>query len=214
MIAQETNEDALRLIGSRRSPYVRKTTLFAHEAGLAGRIALVPVVVNMRMLDPDPVNPHPLKQVPTLIAPSGEAIYDSFVICSWLAEAAGPAGQALFEGPRGRTEVLTRHALAQSTMDHQIRLYSERRRFPDQPESDFARGVGARLGWGCDALEDDAGGWMVGPFDLGQIAAAAMLSYMDFRFADLAWRDGRPKLAAWFDGLAERPSMLATVYQG
>ncbi|MFD0388861.1 hypothetical protein ACFQ4K_15370 [Tistrella bauzanensis] len=37
------------------------------------------------------------------------------------------------------------------------------------------------------------------------------MGYMDFRFADDAWRDGRPKLAAWFAVFGARPSMQATM---
>jgi hypothetical protein len=35
------------------------------------------------------------------------------------------------------------------------------------------------------------------------------LCYLDFRFADLAWRDGHPKLAAWHETFNARPSVVA-----
>ena len=37
------------------------------------------------------------------------------------------------------------------------------------------------------------------PFGIGQIAIVCALGYLDFRFADLAWRDGRGRSAAWFE---------------
>jgi glutathione S-transferase len=48
--------------------------------------------------------------------------------------------------------------------------------------------------------------------DLGQIAVATALTYADFRFQDLAWREGRPRLAAWFDAITRRPSFVETAF--
>lgn len=213
MNTQATSTPDLRLIGSRRSPYVRKVLIFAAEIGLAPRVELVPIVVNFRKVEREASNPHPLNQVPTLIAPDGMAIYDSDVICSWLAEQAGADALALFDGPRGRFEVAIRQSLAQSMIDVQMRLFSERTRDADGAESDVATGARARLHWGLDALEQDRDGWMQGAFDIGQVTAAAMLSYMDLRHADLGWRAGRPALASWYAAVAARPSMLASEYR-
>ena len=48
----------------------------------------------------------------------------------------------------------------------------------------------------------------------GSIAAACALGYLDLRFADMTWRDGRPKTAAAFEALSARPSMTQTVPVG
>ncbi|TXM81400.1 glutathione S-transferase, partial [Methylobacterium sp. WL122] len=42
------------------------------------------------------------------------------------------------------------------------------------------------------------------------IALACALGYLDLRFADLGWREGRPNLAAWLADFSERASMRAT----
>ena len=47
--------------------------------------------------------------------------------------------------------------------------------------------------------------------DIGQIAIAAALGYLDFRFDGERWREGRPRLAAWYEGVAARASMQATL---
>ena len=49
-----------------------------------------------------------------------------------------------------------------------------------------------------------------GRADLGAIAIGCALCYLHFRFADKGWRTGRPKLAAWADAFAARPSMAST----
>ena len=46
--------------------------------------------------------------------------------------------------------------------------------------------------------------------DLGTIAFACALGYLDFRFGSLGWRDARPNTAAWFEWFHGRDSMVAT----
>ncbi|ONG51005.1 hypothetical protein BKE38_17045 [Pseudoroseomonas deserti] len=60
-----------------------------------------------------------------------------------------------------------------------------------------------------DALEAEAAA-LAGPPHLGAIAVGCALGYLDFRFAGLAWREGRPALARWEAGMAARPAMQAT----
>jgi len=44
---------------------------------------------------------------------------------------------------------------------------------------------------------------------MGHLAIGVALAYLDFRFADMAWRDGHPKLTAWHVTFDARPSVLA-----
>jgi len=48
------------------------------------------------------------------------------------------------------------------------------------------------------------------PATIGQIAAGCCLGYLDFRFPGDGWRARHPRLAAWYEGFAARPSMQAT----
>ena len=55
--------------------------------------------------------------------------------------------------------------------------------------------------------------WMshlAGPLDMGQIALACALGYLDFRHDDRGWRKGRDTLDDWFATFATRDSMQAT----
>jgi glutathione S-transferase len=40
---------------------------------------------------------------------------------------------------------------------------------------------------------------------------ACALGYLDFRFAAQPWREGRPKLAAWYESFAQNPGIARTV---
>ena len=58
-----------------------------------------------------------------------------------------------------------------------------------------------------DALEAEELGDTV---DIGTISVGCALGYLDFRYPDEGWRDSRPKLAAWYESFAARPSMSET----
>jgi glutathione S-transferase len=47
-------------------------------------------------------------------------------------------------------------------------------------------------------------------FDLGDIALACALAYLDFRLPEIVWRCAHRTLAAWLDEVGRRPSMQAT----
>jgi len=69
----------------------------------------------------------------------------------------------------------------------------------------------------CRALDVLDARWMShlhGPLDMGQIAVACALGYLDFRHPDKPWREGRDALAAWEARFAERESMRTTIPQG
>jgi hypothetical protein len=44
---------------------------------------------------------------------------------------------------------------------------------------------------------------------IGHVAIGAALGYLDFRFDELHWRDGHPRLTAWHATFKQRPSVLA-----
>jgi glutathione S-transferase len=70
---------------------------------------------------------------------------------------------------------------------------------------------GVKLQACVDALEEEAEVLAVGPLTIGHVAIGNALSYLDFRFGDLAWRNGRPRLAAWHATFDARPSVVANL---
>ena len=50
---------------------------------------------------------------------------------------------------------------------------------------------------------------MRGALNMSQLMLACGLG-MEARNRDLDWRSGHPKLCAWFDAFAKRPSFVAT----
>jgi glutathione S-transferase len=47
---------------------------------------------------------------------------------------------------------------------------------------------------------------------IGEIAAASLLTYLDFRWPSRDWRAAHPRLAAWLDEMERRPSLQSTGY--
>jgi glutathione S-transferase len=47
--------------------------------------------------------------------------------------------------------------------------------------------------------------------DIGTLTVAIMLDYLDFRFAQEAWRNSHPNLAKWHTAFSARPSLKATM---
>jgi glutathione S-transferase len=62
-----------------------------------------------------------------------------------------------------------------------------------------------------DALEQEAGSLATTPYGIGHLAIGVALGYLDFRFAELSWRDGHPHLATWYETFHARPAVQANL---
>lgn len=192
---------------SHTSPFVRKVTVMLHEAGLAGQVKTETVD---GWSEPEPLtDDNPLSMVPTLVLDDGSSLYDSPVICDYLdRQHAGPA--MIPADGDARWQVLREQALADGILDSAILIFVETGKRPEEK----------RWGWWLDLkrraitrsldLLEQRVGELGGRVDLGTISTAVALAYLDLRGAVGEWRDGRPRLAAWFAEFAQRPSMIAT----
>lgn len=191
------------------SPYVRKVMILLHETGQLDDVELVtgttsPVAPNAAL---ESVNP--LKKLPALVRPEGPTLYDSRVICAFLDDraAAGLYGK----GPR-RWDLLTLEATADGMMDaallmtYEVRLRPEDKRWNDWPDAQWAKIISA-----IAALEAKWMSHLTGPLNIGQIAVACALGYLDLRHDARGWRQSGTALASWHAEFAERESYRATV---
>jgi len=76
--------------------------------------------------------------------------------------------------------------------------------------SDWVAGQFGKVRSGLDTLERESAGWGE-RFAIGEITAACVLGYLDFRFPDEKWRAAHPGLEHWFAKISLRPSVQATV---
>lgn len=199
----------MKLHWSSRSPFVRKVMVAAHEVGLADRIETVPTLVTMTKANRDLMHSNPLGKIPTLITDDGTALFDSTVICEYLDSL--HAGTKLFPtDPKRRWPALRWHSLGDNLLDTLVLWRNERLRPPAQQSSDTIDVFELKTRNSLDLLEAESDTLARSQFGIGHIAVGVALGYLDFRFAGLGWREGHPKIAAWYAAFAQRSSVRAT----
>jgi glutathione S-transferase len=189
---------------SAASPYARKIRIAADLLGLEDRIE----VVAASTADPNDTlrTQNPLGKIPTLILEDGSALYDSRVIADYLDHLGG--GKLIPADPERRFDVLRLQALGDGINDAAllIRYETATRR----PELRDPEAIALQQGKIDRALATLDSAPPSGATDIGQIAVACALGYLDLRFEG-AWRAQHPRLAAWLaDFEAKVPAFAAT----
>ena len=203
----------MKLYWSSRSPFVRKVMLAAHELGIADRLELEPAVVGMGSPNPLVMADNPLSRIPTLVLDDGTVYADSLLIIEYLDALGGR--QALIPAERSRRfDMLRRHALASGLIEVSVLRRNERDRPAEKRSEPHLASYALKTHAALARFDAEAGTYMGQPFDAGQIALAAALGYLDFRFADEPWRLAHARLARWHEAVAARPSYQATMHVG
>ena len=200
----------MRLWFNPASPFARKVRVVARETGLAVRIEEINTIVNPVKPNAELARENPLVKIPALAIPDQETLYDSAVICEYLDSL--HRGTPLFpkSGPE-RWRELRLQALGDGILEASVLMRYESAVRPESLQwSDWTAGQLAKVRGGLDALEQECPGWD-GRFAIGQITAACVLGYLDFRFPQEAWRGSHPALARWCEKVAQRPSVKATI---
>ena len=191
----------MRLLHSPASPFARKVRACAVARGIDGQITLV--ATQGEAADLAVVNP--LGKLPCLITEDGVALYDSRVICEFLDTVGNVFPMFPEHGLRFRA--LRFQALGDGISDAAVLRRGEMGR-PSEPARDGVISVQrGKITRSLDVLETDPPSVHV---DIGCLAVACALGYLDLRFAGDAWREGRPKLAAWFAAISEQPCLVQT----
>lgn len=197
----------MKLLMSPASPFVRKVRVLLREVGQEAAVQEVPVAASPMDTPPEIVAANPTGKIPALIRDDGPALYDSRVITRYL-DARFKAG--LY--PENRLwEVLTLEATGDAICDIGVGIVYEMRHRPqDKQMSEWMDAQWLKISRALDALQERWMSHLNGPLDMGQIAVACGLSYLDLRHDARNWRAGRQELADWFARFAQRPSMQAT----
>ena len=197
----------MRLRYSPTSPYARKVLAAAIEMGVEKMIEVE--AVNPWDPDSDVATANPLGKVPALLLGDGMVLYDSPVICEYLDSLHQGPKMLPAEAPR-RWQVLRLQALGDGMMDAALLIFLEHKRREAAVRSEWWLQLqGATLRRSVADLDHQSLAFPGQP-DIGQIAVACTLGYMDFRIADLDWRNLAPRLAEWYQVFSRRPAMQAT----
>lgn len=200
----------MKLYWSSRSPYVRKVMIFAHEAGLAGRIETVRTFVAMTQPNRELMRISPLGKIPTLVTDEGAVLFDSAFICEYLDSLHG--GARLFpQEPGRRWQALRWHALGNHMLDNLVLWLNERRRPRQQQSAEMLAAFELKIRTALPVLDGEAEALGKTPVGIGHVCIGDALGYTDFRFPELGWRNGHGRIAAWYEAFAQRPSMRNTM---
>ena len=201
----------MKLFWSPTSPYTRKVRAVIREKGLSERVEPVRIDVwgDYGALH----GANPLGKIPCLVLDDGEGLYDSPVITAYLdAHPEGRGARLYPDEGAARWRVLKAEALADGIMDCGVGMVTEGRK----PESERSPWMVSRwtagMGRAFDAAMPAIAALPEG-FTAGHLAMACALGYTDFRHPQLAWREGRPELAAWYEAQSARPCLAETVPQ-
>ena len=198
----------MKLAYSPASPYVRKVTACAIKRGLDKQVERVKIGTT----DPALLKFNALSKVPTLILDDGTCIFDSPVICEYL-DSVGSAPKLFPAAGPARWKALTQEALADGILD----ATQPRRREIALPQDEGRKGYIAlqqgKVARAVAEFEKQAGS--LGNLDtIGEITIGCALGYLDFRYANEPWRQGHPKLTAWYEKVVKLPPLAETMPVG
>jgi glutathione S-transferase len=191
------------------SPFARKVRIVAREAGLAQPPEELDMAVSPVTPNADLAGANPLVKIPALVLDDGSTLYDSRVIAEYL-DSLG-SGRLFPASGAERWNALRLQALCDGILDAAVLTRYETAVRPQPLRwSDWIAGQRRKIDGGLTALEREHGAWSE-RFGIGQIGAACVLGYLDFRFPDIDWRASHPGLKAWFARVSERSSLRATM---
>lgn len=193
----------MRLFMSATSPYARLVACVLREKGLWEGVE--PVLVNPWENPVDLTKANPFSRVPTLMTDHGDVLSEATLISLYLEQ---KYPQPVLLPPERAEATFRRLGLAQGLMDATVAIISNRK-FRDDADSDPI--LLRRRQQIPEAIEviAQAVGNPEQP-DLGDLAIASAIGYLDLRLAEIGWQQRAPELAQWCQRIGERPSLAQT----
>ena len=186
----------MKLLSSPASPFGAKVKIWAHMLGLQAQIQVE--AIDTIGLAESGEHPNPLGKIPALITKDDGCIFDSAVICEYLAAQNGAA--YLQDGWERRVYLAAVNGLTEAALSW---VYEQRMHTPEQVSENYLAlqlgKIQRTLAWLESNSAAEPGD------DVADAALAAALSYLDLRW-DQPWRESHPNLAQWLAAFAQRHS--------
>lgn len=199
----------MKLIVSLTSPYARKA-----------RIVLAEKKLDYELVVDNPWQPeslvsrfNPLGKVPVLLLDDDTAVFDSRVIVEYL-DSMTPNNRLIPAPGRERILVKRWEALADGILDAAVTAFLENKRGKNEKSKTWADRQIGKVAAALKAAAQELGEqpWCHGTnLTLADVAMGCALGYLDFRFAEMNWRDEHRGLAKLQEKLMQRPSFVDTV---
>lgn len=197
----------MKLIGSYTSPFVRKISILLLEKGITFEF----VNDQPYSAESSAAQYNPLGKVPALVTDDGGCWFDSPILAEYI-EQLGIAPAMIPREPEAALAVKQIEALADGIMDAALTSVREQARpAAQQSESELLRQrekINRSLDY-CEALIRDG---KIAPdaFDLGTIAIACAIGYLNFRRVAPGWCVERPLLVKLAEAHFSRESFART----
>jgi len=189
------------------SPYARIARIVVLEKDLSRMVEVIPAQTRLANSPYYAINPS--GRVPYLVRDDGVGMEESAVICAYLDHLDGKPAFALPDGELG-WEARRLEALARSLVDGLAVWSRELARPQDERSPTVIRHETDRSARMVDLWERTVDHPHIqGDLNMAQITLACGLG-LAARNADFQWRQGRPKLCAWYDRISARPAFTST----
>ncbi|HEY7742743.1 MAG TPA: glutathione S-transferase N-terminal domain-containing protein [Burkholderiales bacterium] len=190
------------------SPYARMARVVVIEKGLQDRVEII--LAQTRRADSPYYRINPSGRVPYLVRDDGVGLEESALICEYLDRLDGRPAFDFPDGVKDRLEARRLEALARSMLDglavwsrETVRPEGERSPTVIEHEAQRSRRM-------ADLWEKEIDHpLMRGKLNMAQLTLACAFG-LEARIPEFRWRPGHPKLCAWYDSIAARPSFAAT----
>jgi glutathione S-transferase len=207
----QLTEMTMRLLYSAGSPFARIVRIALLETGFDEKVSKQEIS-RARLYSPesDVLTHNPVGRVPTLVLDDGTILTESNLILRFI-DAVSPSRKLLpLDGSDGWL-VLSEMGQAWGLLEGIVSCVRAGRLPNTESASFIISRETARVNRIADVLETAVSTTgFGGPINAAQIVLGSALALANARLRPWAWRVDRPRLSAWYDRIAERPSFRAT----
>ena len=162
-------------------------------------------------LPPDLLAVNPVAKVPALVTDGGQPIIDSVCICTYLDEI-GNGPNLLPVETWERVPALMKYGLGRGLIDAAFGVTIEKRFANPDSKPVLAERWLTTVQRTIGALDKDPALMRTHEHpDIGDLAIAVGLAYVEFRLGEVRWRGSAPHMVNWFERINDRQSMRLTM---
>lgn len=195
----------MKLFYTKRSPYASKVRAVAIEKGI--ELELIEVA-DLSVKTPELIAANPLGKVPALVIDGKNSLFDSPVICLYLDEK-GSGAKLIPQDSDKRFAALRVEAMADGLMDSTVAVMLEKMRPEDKRFDGAINRQMITVHKILDYFNNNIG-QINGELNIGQLALASALGYINLRMSEIAWGEHYPALKQWYDVIEKRDSIAST----
>lgn len=193
----------MKLYVTQGSPYARMARIVVIEKGLENRVEVI--VARTRSANSPYYDINPSGRVPYLVRDDGVGMEESQVICAYLDQLDGKPRFEIKGWEARRLEALARSLVDGLAVWGRETSRPKNEQSPTVIEHEKERARRLTGVWEREIVSPA----MSGELNMVQLTLGCALG-MEARNPALRWREGHPKLVAWFERFSARPSFAAT----